>query len=152
MTIMPGSCASFLSMGKSHSAITMSNGYVYGFGLNAHSECMGISGQPMPAYLDVNHSLSNLDEPGLLRYRDISSSNHFPSSNIVVSIDGEYAYMDIKMTCADSSGGQDMSLQDMTTFKWPQLVYTESREVLRTYCSNAKREKVKSITHEFERQ
>jgi len=132
VTIMPGSCASFLSMGKSHSAITMSNGYVYGFGLNAHSECMGISGQPMPAYLDVNHSLSNLDEPGLLKYRDISSSNHFTSSNIDVSIDGEYAYMDIKMTCADGSGSQDMSLQDMTTFKWPQLVYTESREVLRT--------------------
>lgn len=118
VTIIPGTRATYLSMGKSHSVVTLSNGYVVGFGLDAHAEVTGL--MIVPVFWNM----------GMSRLRRITGSHHVSQPNVTSTIVGGSITFDTSIKCNANFGEEMPSYQVDLSQHVPEFRDIETGELI----------------------
>jgi hypothetical protein len=85
--LLPNTIAKYLSMGKSHSIVTMNNGHAVGFGLDAHAESTGV--MVVPVFYNMWQT----------RLRRIMGSHYVKQPDLVATIEGDTISFETKIKC-----------------------------------------------------
>ena len=107
--------ATYLSMGKSHSVVTLCDGHVVGFGLDAHAEVTGY--MPSPVFYGQYYSS---------RFRRILSSHHAKHSDFESSIDGDSVSFRTNVECETALSGN----VDLNDLRFPELRDLQTGEMI----------------------